>query len=238
MPLDVLRALADPKLQASVPDLEFAHTVLLVDCDPIDEAPIWDLRIRKGVRRHGTKVVVASARPTALDPIAAATLRFAPGGGEAFLVALDAVLSGDDGNLGGAASAGGTNATAVREFADALRAAGEEIVIVYGERALQRPGGPRAAQPRRAPEPAASAAPGCSRSRPAPNGRGVREAGFAPGHGPGYTTLGRPRPRRRRHCRRPRQRRAAQCLAAPRRPAAQLPRPRAVGSARSAPRRP
>ena len=67
-PLDVLRALADPKLQASVPDLEFAHTVLLVDCDPIDEAPIWDLRIRKGVRRHGTKVVVASARPTALDP--------------------------------------------------------------------------------------------------------------------------------------------------------------------------
>ena len=53
-----------------MPDLEFAHTVLLVDCDPIDEAPVWDLRIRKGVRRHGTKVVVASARPTALDPIA------------------------------------------------------------------------------------------------------------------------------------------------------------------------
>ena len=51
-----------------MPDLEFAHTVLLVDCDPIDEAPVWDLRIRKGVRRHGTKVVVASARPTALDP--------------------------------------------------------------------------------------------------------------------------------------------------------------------------
>ena len=80
-----------------MPDLEFAHTVLLVDCDPIDEAPIWDLRIRKGVRRHGTKVVVASARPTALDPIASATLRFAPGGGEGFLVALDAALAGDAG---------------------------------------------------------------------------------------------------------------------------------------------
>ena len=153
-PLDVLRSLADPKLQATVPDLEFAHTVLLVDCDPIDEAPVWDLRIRKGVRRHRTKVVVASARPTALDPTAAATLRFAPGGGEAFLVALDAALSGDTGNLGGAASAAGSNATAVREFADALRAAGEEIVIVYGERALTRPGRPRAAEPRRAPEPA------------------------------------------------------------------------------------
>ena len=59
-PLDVLRSLADPKLQASVPDLEFAHTVLLVDCDPIDEAPVWDLRIRKGVRRQRTKLVVAS----------------------------------------------------------------------------------------------------------------------------------------------------------------------------------
>ncbi len=71
---------------------------------------MWDLRIRKGVRRHHTKVVVASARPTALDPTAAATLRFAPGGGEAFLVALDAALSGDTGNLGGAASAAGSNA--------------------------------------------------------------------------------------------------------------------------------
>ncbi len=62
------------------------------------------------MRRHGTKVVVASARPTALDPSAVATLRFAPGAGEAFLVALDAALSGDEGNLGGAASAAGTNA--------------------------------------------------------------------------------------------------------------------------------
>ena len=148
-PLDVLRALADPKLQASVPDLEFAHTVLLVDCDPIDEAPVWDLRIRKGVRRHGTKVVIASARPTALDPIATTTLRFAPGGGEGFLVALDAALSGDAGNLGGAASSAGSNATAIREFADALRAAGEEVVIVYGERALQGSAGARAAERRR-----------------------------------------------------------------------------------------
>ena len=94
MPLDVARSLADPALQATVPDLEFAHTVLLLDCDPIDDAPILDLRIRKGVRRHGTKLVVASARPTALDPGAAATVRFAPGAGEAFLVALDAALLG------------------------------------------------------------------------------------------------------------------------------------------------
>ena len=152
-PLDVLRTLADPKLQASVVDLEFAHTVLVIDCDPIDEAPVWDLRIRKGVRRHGTKVVVASARPTALDPIATSTLRFAPGGGEGFLVALDAALTGDTGNLGGAASASGSNATAIREFADALRAAGEEVVILYGERALTRQRRPRAAERRLAARP-------------------------------------------------------------------------------------
>jgi NADH-quinone oxidoreductase subunit G len=187
-PLDVLRALADPKLQASVPDLEFAHTVLLVDCDPIDEAPIWDLRIRKGVRRHGTKVVVASSRPTALDPVAAATLRFAPGGAEAFLIGLDAALAGDDGNLGGAASAGGTNATAVREFVDALRAAGEEIVIVYGERALRGQAG-RALLNLASRLNLGIGGAGLLMLPATPNGRGVREAGFAAGHGPGYATL-------------------------------------------------
>jgi NADH-quinone oxidoreductase subunit G len=190
-PLDVLRSLADPKLQASVPDLEFAHTVLLLDCDPIDEAPIWDLRIRKGVRRHGTKVVVASARPTALDAVAAATLRFAPGGAEAFLVALDAALTGDDGNLGGAASATGSNATAVREFADALRAAGEEIVIVYGERALRGQAG-RALLNLASRLNLSVAGAGLLTIPATPNGRGVREAGFAPGHGPGYTSLAAP----------------------------------------------
>ena len=75
LPLDVARALADPGLQASIPDLEFAHAVLLVDCDPIDEAPVLDLRIRKGIRRHNVKLAVASARPTALD--AAGRLRHA-----------------------------------------------------------------------------------------------------------------------------------------------------------------
>ena len=86
LPLDAARALADPALQATVADLECANTVLLLDCDPIDDAPIWDLRIRKGVRRHGSSVAVASARPTALDAHADAVLRHAPGAGEALLV--------------------------------------------------------------------------------------------------------------------------------------------------------
>jgi NADH-quinone oxidoreductase subunit G len=187
-PLDVQRSLADPKLQATVPDLEFAHTVLLVDCDPIDEAPVWDLRIRKGIRRHGTKLVVASARPTALDSSAAATLRFAPGAAEAFLVALDAALSGDEGNLGGAASAAGTSGPAISAFADALRAAGEEIVIVYGERALRGQAGRAVLNVATRLNLGGIAGAGVLELPATPNGRGVREVGFAPGHGPGYAT--------------------------------------------------
>jgi NADH-quinone oxidoreductase subunit G len=59
LPLELHRALAEPSLQAKVPDLEFAHAVLVLDCDPIADAPILDLRLRKGARRHGTKLVRA-----------------------------------------------------------------------------------------------------------------------------------------------------------------------------------
>jgi NADH-quinone oxidoreductase subunit G len=123
-------------LQARVPDLEFAHTVLLLDCDPVDDATIWDLRIRKGVRRNGVHLAVASARPTALDANAATVLRHAPGSLEALLVALDAALSGDEGNLSGGAVAGATTAAAVRGLADQLRDGGEDVVIVAAERSL------------------------------------------------------------------------------------------------------
>jgi len=57
--LELHRALAEPALQARVPDLEFAHAVLVLDCDPIADAAILDLRLRKGVRRHGMKLVQA-----------------------------------------------------------------------------------------------------------------------------------------------------------------------------------
>ncbi len=195
-PLDVARALAAPGLQASVPDLEYAHAVLLVDCDPIDDAPVWDLRIRKGVRRHDTKVGVISARPTALDSHATLTLRHAPGAGEGLLVALDAALAGDKGSLGGAASSAGSSAGAVQELADWLRDAGDEVVIVYGERLLDGPGGAQAARAllnlaARLGLAGRDGA-GLLEAPSSPNGRGLREAGFSPGHGPGYATLAEP----------------------------------------------
>jgi NADH-quinone oxidoreductase subunit G len=187
---ELSRALAAPALQATVPDLEFAHAVLVLECDPVDDAPILDLRLRKGARRRGVRLAVATARPGALDPNAEAVLRYAPGAAEAVLVGLDAALAGDEGNLGGAATAAGSNATAVRELAEFLSGAGDDVVIVYGERLLA---GPRGSDTARALLNLATrlglaehAGAGLLELPAAANGRGIREAGFAPAHGPGY----------------------------------------------------
>ena len=160
---------------ATVPDLEFAHTVVLLECDPVDDAPILDLRIRKGVRRHHVRLAIASARPTALDARADVVERIAPGGGAALLVAL---------------------AEEDNEFARSITEAGEDIVIVYGERLLSGPNGEVAAKALLnlaarlglADRPGA----GLLEIPSTVNGRGLREAGFAPGHGPGFATLAEP----------------------------------------------
>jgi NADH-quinone oxidoreductase subunit G len=186
LPVETARALADPALQASVPDLEFAHGVLLLGCDPIDDAPVWDLRLRKGIRRNGVKLAVAGARPTALDPSAAAILRHAPGASEGLLVALDAAFDDDTGTLGGAATAAGTNAQSVQDLAAWLRDAGEDLVIVYGEGALTPQGAAALLNLAGHLGLRGRAGAGLLEIPASANGRGLREAGFAPGHGPGY----------------------------------------------------
>jgi NADH-quinone oxidoreductase subunit G len=188
--LDATRALTDPALQATIPDLEFAHAVLLLECDPIDEAPVLDLRIRKGVRRHRVQLAVASARPTALDAQATSVMRLAPGvGAEGLLVALDAALSGDDGNLGGASTAAGSNAQAVRDLGSWMRDTGDDLVIVYGERALRGQGAQALLNLATRLELAGRDGAGLLEVPASPNARGIREAGFAPGHGPGFASL-------------------------------------------------
>jgi NADH-quinone oxidoreductase subunit G len=173
---DLLRALAAPSLQATVVDLEFAHTILMVGCEPLDDAPIFDLRIRKGVRRHGVKLAIATSRPSALDPNARLSVRFPPGSEAEFLAALDVELAG-------AGSASDSDAGRVAQL---LRDGGEDIVILWGERSLgeealgtllsiaQRLGlsGRRGA--------------GLLEIPAGANGRGLREAGALPGTGPGY----------------------------------------------------
>ena len=59
--LEVHRALNEPGLQARVSDLEFAHAVLVLAADPIEDAPILDLRLRKGARRHDVRLLRATA---------------------------------------------------------------------------------------------------------------------------------------------------------------------------------
>src|SRR5437016_961913 len=75
---ELAAALGHPDIQATVPDIEFAHAVLVLDVEPVDDMPIVDLRIRKGVRRNRVKLAVATSRPSSLDPNAAAVVRFAP----------------------------------------------------------------------------------------------------------------------------------------------------------------
>jgi NADH-quinone oxidoreductase subunit G len=88
----VARLLSHPDLAASVADIDGAACVLVIETDPLNEAPITDLRLRKAVRRFGSRLVIASSTPTALDAGAVEQLRFAPGTGEALLRALQKAL--------------------------------------------------------------------------------------------------------------------------------------------------
>jgi NADH-quinone oxidoreductase subunit G len=194
-PLDLAQALAAPAVQATVPDLEFAHAVLVVDCEPVDDMPIVDLRIRKGVRRRGVTLAVASSRPSALDANAVVRARYAPGAGEAFLGALEAALATGAGEGRGEEAArraegAGAEPAAIRALAAALRAAGEDVVILYGERLVT---GPRAAHAARALLNVAGrlgltggrAGAGLLCVPAGANGRGLAEAGVLPHSGPG-----------------------------------------------------
>jgi NADH-quinone oxidoreductase subunit G len=176
--LGLTRALAAPALQASVVDLEFAHTVLVLGTEPLDDSPILDLRIRKGVRRNGVKLAVASARPSTLDPNATLSVRYAPGSEAEFLSELDAALAPD-------AHAGSGDYS---ELAKLLRDNGEDVVILWGE-----------SLPADALPSLLSIADKLGlRDRDGagllevPNGtnaRGIREAGALPNAGPGYSEV-------------------------------------------------
>ncbi len=148
--LDLQRALANPSLQAKVSDLEFAHAVLVLDADPIEDMPILDLRLRKGVRRHGMRLIQASGAD---------------------------LLSSE--------RAG--------ELAQQLRDAGEEIVILWGERLTSGPDGVGGAQALLDLAGTLSLAgvdgAGLLEIPAGANGRGLREAGVLPNAGPGLSAL-------------------------------------------------
>ena len=173
--LELARALSAPALQASVADLEFAHTVLVLGTEPLDDSPILDLRIRKGVRRNGVKLAIASARPSTLDPNATLSIRYAPGAEAEFLSALEwaftAPGSGD-----------------IHELAKLLREGGEDVVILWGE---SLPADALAALVRIAEKLGLAGRDGAGLLEiPAgTNARGIREAGALPNAGPGYSEV-------------------------------------------------
>ncbi|MFN8205213.1 MAG: NADH-quinone oxidoreductase subunit NuoG [Solirubrobacteraceae bacterium] len=168
-----LAAISDPGLQATVADLEWAHAVVVLDTEPVDDMPIVDLRIRKGVRRNRVQLVVASARPSSLDAGAALSVRFAPGGGRAFAAELAAAAHGE--------IEPSEDARAVLEL---LQKAGDEVVILASERVggalalladalglRDRDGAGLLVVPSSA------------------NGRGLREVGVLPDAGPGLSPV-------------------------------------------------
>jgi NADH-quinone oxidoreductase subunit G len=188
-------ALHAPALQATVPDLEFAHVVLVLDCEPVDDAPVLDLRIRKGVRRNGVQLAVATSRPSSLDANATATARFAPGAGEAFCAALNAALGGS-GIVEELAEAAGADAAEVTALAALLAGAGDDVVIVYGERLTHGARGEHAARAllNVAGRVVTTSHDGSGLLElPAGcNGRGLREVGVLPNAGPGLSPVNSP----------------------------------------------
>ena len=145
-----------------VPDIEFAHTVLLVGCEPLDDAPILDLRIRKGVRRNGVKLAIAQRPPERAGPQRQADrpLRARRRAGAA--------------RGAGARRSAAAAATTPRSarWRTLLRDGGEDVVILWGERIGCRRGRGAAADRRAASGSPAATVPGCSRSRPAPTAAG------------------------------------------------------------------
>ncbi|HEY2768471.1 MAG TPA: NADH-quinone oxidoreductase subunit NuoG [Solirubrobacteraceae bacterium] len=183
-----LHRLSEPELQATVPDLEFAHTVLVIGTEPVRDIPILDLRIRKGVRRRAVKLAVATPHASSLDAGARLALRYAPGADAAFLQALAEALYG--GEVEQAARAAEADAEQLRALAELLRTGGEEIVILYGQRVLAGGGAETLLKLARGLNLHGHDGAGLL-AVPAggPNGRGLLEAGFAPGYGPGLQAL-------------------------------------------------
>ncbi len=209
LPLELHRKLADPALQATVSDFEHAHAVLVLDCEPVSEMPILDLRIRKGVRRKGVTLLVASSQPSALDSKAALSVRFAPGAGPTFALALSAALGAEEAGapageaLDSLAADAGADPAAVAKLAQLLHGAdagsgeqstpGEtsaespaarEVAVLWGERLAS---GAQGADGARALLEIASAlnidstdGAGLLEIPSSANGRGLREAGVLP----------------------------------------------------------
>jgi NADH-quinone oxidoreductase subunit G len=175
---DVLRRLAEPAISARVRSIDEADAILVLGTDPLHSSPILDLRVRKAIRRHGAKLVVATERPTALDGGAEAIARYAPGQAAHFVSELASAIGGSE--------------NVASPIAETLRDAGK-VVIVWGERIARERGAAEALlEVAKATGMAGSEGAGLLEIPDTTNARGLREAGVLPDAGPGLseTTTG------------------------------------------------
>ncbi|HET9119422.1 MAG TPA: NADH-quinone oxidoreductase subunit NuoG [Solirubrobacterales bacterium] len=128
----LLGELSRPDHGARIADIDNADAILVVGVDPLHEMPILDLRIRKAVRRSGSKLMVASEQPTALDGGAQEAIRYAPGDAASFLRALAGALGADG------YESDGPFADEADAMAQTLRQAPDQV-IVWGERLWRDP---------------------------------------------------------------------------------------------------
>jgi NADH-quinone oxidoreductase subunit G len=167
---ETLIRLAQSEISARVRDIDVADAILVVGTNPLHSSPILDLRIRKAIRRNGTKLVVATEAPTTLDGGAEAVARYAPGQAASFLAKLA------DDLRGGAAP----------EIAATLKAA-DSVVVIWGERiSREGEGAPTALlDVAAALDLAGKDGSGLLEVPELANARGLREAGCLPDAGPG-----------------------------------------------------
>jgi NADH-quinone oxidoreductase subunit G len=167
----LLVELSRPELAARVSDLDRAESILVLGTDPLHSMPIIDLRIRKVVRRNGTRLAVATDRPTAIDGGAEETARYGPGFMDDFVSALASETGGEgyergDGELGADA----------QRIAGVLRP-GSTVIVWAGEPSQALMDLARALDGKLLEVPAGA------------NGRGLREVGCTPVAGPGLSEV-------------------------------------------------
>jgi NADH-quinone oxidoreductase subunit G len=182
---EALVRLAQPEISATVRDIDTADAILVIGTEPLHSSPILDLRIRKAIRRNGSKLAVATEAPTTLDGGAVAVARYAPGGATAFLRDLTAAIGAD-----------GTDTDEIdrpaarrpHEVAEALKAA-ESVVVIWGDRIAREGNGAASAllDLAAAFDLAGKDASGLLEVPDFTNARGLREAGCLPDAGPGLT---------------------------------------------------
>ena len=121
-----------------IEQIENSNVVLLIACDPTEELPILDLRIKKAVSRCGTKLLSLNDQGTALDKYADLKIKYKVGS-EAY--AVDALAEGLASELGESTDFSsnlrqtGISKDEMKSLVEAVRSS-MKICVVYNPAAL------------------------------------------------------------------------------------------------------